>query len=112
MNTGMRHLKPFLPGCVPRFFPFDGVGNLCLLVLLALLGGCGILPPLEPRTPTMALAPDPAGVLSKTVAASTPPGEDSGFRLLPLGVYSLDARIQLVQRAQRSLDLQYYVLDN
>ena len=41
-----------------------------------------------------------------------PPGEDSGFRLLPMGVYSLDARIQLVQRAQRSLDLRYYVLDN
>ena len=41
-----------------------------------------------------------------------PPGEDSGFRLLPLGVYSLDARLQLARRAQHSLDLQYYVLEN
>jgi cardiolipin synthase C len=32
----------------------------------------------------------------------------SGFRLLPLGTHSLDARLQLVQRAQVSLDLQYY----
>ncbi|WP_341679132.1 phospholipase D family protein [Niveibacterium sp. SC-1] len=36
--------------------------------------------------------------------------QDSGFRLLPLGVYSLDARVQLIHRAQRSLDLQYYYL--
>ncbi|KPF57898.1 hypothetical protein D621_07370 [beta proteobacterium AAP51] len=32
----------------------------------------------------------------------------SGFRLLPLGTHSLDARLQLVQRARHSLDLQYY----
>jgi cardiolipin synthase C len=32
----------------------------------------------------------------------------SGFRLLPLGTHSLDARLQLVQRAQVGLDLQYY----
>jgi len=112
MNTGMRPPRSFSLGRAACFFPFGGVGNLCLLVLLALLGGCGTLPPVAPRAPTTALAPDPAGVLSKTVAASTPPGEDSGFRLLPMGVYSLDARIQLVQRAQRSLDLQYYVFDN
>jgi len=36
----------------------------------------------------------------------------SGFRLLPLGTHSLDARLQLVQRAQVSLDLQYYHFAN
>ena len=36
----------------------------------------------------------------------------TGVRLLPLGSYSLDARLDLVARAERSLDLQYYVLEN
>lgn len=31
---------------------------------------------------------------------------------MPLGVYSFDARIQLAQRAQRSLVLQYYQIEN
>jgi putative cardiolipin synthase len=91
------------------------VGGLCwlaLLALVALLTGCGTLPAPVASAPTLSLAPDPAGVLSKTVAASMPPGEDSGFRLLPLGVYSLEARVQLARRAQRSLDLQYYVFEN
>ena len=34
------------------------------------------------------------------------------MRLLPLGAYSLDTRIQLAQRATTSLDVQYYVLEN
>ncbi|RYF70438.1 MAG: phospholipase D family protein, partial [Comamonadaceae bacterium] len=57
-------------------------------------------------------APDPGTALAKIVAASTPPGEHSGFRLMPLGVYSLDARIEMARRAQRSLDVQYYVIEN
>ncbi len=36
----------------------------------------------------------------------------SGFRLIPLGSYSLDARVQLIRRAERSLDVQYYVIQN
>ena len=46
------------------------------------------------------------------MAAAQKSAEFSGFRLLPLGVYSLDARLQLVDRASHSLDVQYYVLDN
>ena len=63
-------------------------------------------------TQTAALAPDPQTPLAKIVAASTPPREHSGFRLMPLGVYSLDARLELAKRARRSLDLQYYVIEN
>jgi putative cardiolipin synthase len=62
-----------------------------------------------PSTPPL---PTPSTTLAKIAAASTPPGEHSGFRLMPLGVYSLDARIQLAQRAQRSLVVQYYQLEN
>ena len=80
--------------------------------LAVMLGACGTLPPRTGMPETLALAPDPGTALAKIVAASTPPGEHSGFRLMPLGVYSLDARIELARRAQRSLDVQYYVIEN
>ena len=115
MHTGMRYLQPRFRDAAGHFFSVGTADRLCLLALLALaalLAGCGTLPAPVARAPTLSLAPDPGDVLSKTVAASTPPGEDSGFRLLPLGVYSLDARLQLARRAQHSLDLQYYVFEN
>ncbi|HWT19220.1 MAG TPA: phospholipase D family protein, partial [Variovorax sp.] len=59
-----------------------------------------------------AAAVDPSTRLAKIAAASTPPGEHSGFRLMPLGVYSLDARVQLAQRAEHSLVVQYYQFEN
>jgi len=80
--------------------------------LIAVLGACGSLPPVRERPAEQATAVDRSTTLAKIVAASTPPGEHSGFRLMPLGVYSLDARIQLAQRAQRSLVVQYYQLEN
>jgi cardiolipin synthase C len=53
---------------------------------------------------------EPAPTATGT-APSMPDGSTqglSGFRLLPLGTHSLDARLQLIQRSQVSLDLQYY----
>jgi putative cardiolipin synthase len=81
-----------------------------LLLVAFFLSACGSLPAFKQMAPTTAFAPDPQSPLAKVVAASTPPGEHSGFRLMPLGVYSLDARIQLAQRAQHTLDVQYYVI--
>jgi putative cardiolipin synthase len=81
-----------------------------VLLLAVLLGACGSLPAHKEMAPTSALPVDPSTPLAKIVAASTPPGEHSGFRLMPLGVYSLDARIELAARAKRSLDLQYYLI--
>ena len=85
-----------------------------LAVLLALLlGACGTLPPAGPKPPSQALAPPPSGSLADIAKASTPPDEAlSGFRLLPLGPYALDTRLQLIQRASHSLDVQYYVIDD
>jgi hypothetical protein len=80
--------------------------------LLAVLAACGSLPPAKERSAEHAASADPSTRLAKIAAASTPPGEHSGFRLMPLGVYSLDARIQLAQRAQQSLVVQYYQLEN
>ena len=71
-----------------------------LCALAAGLAACGSLPPARERPAAHAAPADPSTTLAKIVAASTPPDEHSGFRLMPLGVYSLDARIQLAQRAR------------
>ncbi len=82
-------------------------------VLTAALAGCGTLPPPGPKPVSQALPPPPTGALADIAKASTPPGDTlSGFRLLPLGPYALDTRLQLIQRANHSLDLQYYVIDD
>ncbi len=82
------------------------------IALAAALGACGTLPAPHERPSVHAGPVDPSTRLAAIAAASTPPGEDSGFRLMPLGVYSLDARIQLAQRAEHSLVVQYYQLEN
>ncbi len=87
---------------------------LWLAALLAVaLSGCGTLPPVGPKPASVAQMPKDDGDLSLTAKASTPPGgELSGFRLLPLGPYALEARLQLAQRARHSLDVQYYVIED
>ena len=83
-----------------------------LAVLLALLGACTSLPLGLRGPPSTALPPQDDSPLVRAAQASSPDPALSGFRLLPLGSYSLDARLQLIERARHSLDLQYYVLDN
>ena len=80
----------------------------------AWLAGCGSLPVAVKRQPTFAIAPQADSPLVRVVTASAPRSATglSGVRLLPLGPYSLDARLQLVQRAVHSIDIQYYVFDN
>ncbi len=73
-----------------------------------LVTGCGMLPP-RPETPYTAARPPAAeSSLVRIARTSTPDPELSGFRLMPLGIFSLDARIQLAQRATKTLDVQYY----
>jgi putative cardiolipin synthase len=78
----------------------------------ALLAGCGTLPTNVGKTDSSALPLDPASPLVRIAVSSIPAPEQTGVRLLPLGAYSLDTRIQLAQRATSSLDVQYYVLEN
>lgn len=83
-----------------------------LWVLLFVAGGCSTLPQMPPRTASMTLPAARDGMLVAIARTSTPSPELSGFRLLPLGSFSLDARMQLIRRAQQSLDLQYYHIEN
>ena len=88
------------------------LGAWLLGLALLMLAGCGTLPPTGPKPASVALAPPEDGALAAIAKASTPPGGLSGFRLLPLGPYALDARLQLIQRARASLDLQYYLIED
>ena len=78
-----------------------------LLVLAAT--GCAALPGSVVRQPSTALPA--AGSALQRIADHSLAGQHAtltGLRLLPNGDHALDARLALVQRAERSLDLQYY----
>ena len=96
--------------------PLVGAGGAALrtlaLAAFATLAGCGALPPRGDAPAAAALPPSPASPLVRLAQASLPGPDLSGFRLLPMGYYSLDARIELARRATRSLDLQYYHIHN
>jgi len=86
---------------------------LLAFVAAGVLTGCGTIPPNDSgRNASTRLPPSPDSALVKIAKASTPSPDVSGVRLMPLGIYSLEARIELAKRAQRSLDVQYYVIEN
>ena len=80
------------------------------LVFSALLAACSSLPPRGEVPASQAFADTATTSLARVAASSRPPGEaaPSGFGLLPVGEYAFDARVALLHRAERSLDLQYY----
>ena len=95
--------------------PFTvGIGRtLALLITVALVGCATPLPSVERETiASSAIEGDASTPIGKLVQDSTPEGVHSGFRLMPLGSFSLDTRLLLAQRAAVSLDVQYYHLEN
>src|SRR5438105_8858068 len=82
------------------------------LTAAVLLSACGSLPMQADRPFSAALKPSPESTLVRIARDSSPAPELTGFRLMPLGVYSLDARVQLARRARYSLDVQYYLIQN
>jgi putative cardiolipin synthase len=78
-------------------------------LLLVVMAGCASLPAVGPRAaPSYARSASDDTALGRIAGASSPAPGLSGFRLLPLGTFSLDARVELSRRAQATLDLQYY----
>lgn len=84
----------------------------CRLACCAAFGlaACGTLPAQREQPYVPALAPSADSTLVRAARASIPDPSQSGFRLLPLGLDSLHARIELIRRAQVSLDVQYYFI--
>ncbi len=76
------------------------------------LAACGMLPPKEEQPFSPALSSPPDSPLARVARESAPDPTLSAFRLMPLGPYALDARIELIRRAQSSLDVQYYLIQD
>jgi putative cardiolipin synthase len=96
-----------------RLFGAGGAGRAALAALgLAALAGCASLPPLPERGPTRAVVASEATSLGRLAIRSAPAPGMSGFRLLPTGGYAFDARVALIRNAERSVDVQYYILQN
>jgi putative cardiolipin synthase len=85
-----------------------------LAVLLAWLSGCATINYDYPRTESYAL-PDTGdtqlGQLLEPVVAGKPAGE-AGFFTMLNGIDALAARLLLADRAERSIDAQYYLIKN
>ncbi len=81
-----------------------------LAAACALLASCATLPPPPAKTATHALADPEATALGALVAAAAPDPRRSGFRLLVSGEDAYAALHALAGHAQRTLDLQYYLM--
>ena len=81
-----------------------------LLLLLYLLNGCATIPYDYPRPVSSALYRPEGTSLGKKIQAQAVnhPGA-SGFFLLPTGIDAFTARARLIDRAEKTLDLQYYI---
>jgi putative cardiolipin synthase len=91
---------------------FTGATKLGYLALLMALGGCSTLP-LDARGPSSTALDEVSDMpLAQIARAATPASARglSGFRLLPVGDQSFDARVALARRARKSLDVQYYLI--
>lgn len=84
------------------------LGTLSLVMLSA--NGCSSLPAEYERPPSYALQDtrDTQLALSVAPSAAAHPGK-SGFHLLSSGMDAFVARVGLIDLAQRSLDIQYYI---
>jgi putative cardiolipin synthase len=79
---------------------------------VATSGGCARLPPPQAHAPVHALgAEEIAGThLAKVTASLAPAPDVSGFRLLINGQDAMDTLMALADHAERTLDLQYYLI--
>ena len=80
----------------------------CALVILA---GCASSLPEQNQPPSFATASDPDSEIGRYVRAHQPDQSAglSGFTLVQTGTDALAARLAMIDRAEHSLDLQYYI---
>jgi phosphatidylserine/phosphatidylglycerophosphate/cardiolipin synthase-like enzyme len=82
------------------------------VLALSILAGCASLPQHVRKSPSAALADPEATTLGRIVAQSDPgKGPNfSGIRLLSSGDEALDSLVALADHAERTLDIQYYII--
>lgn len=103
-----------IPRQIPVFAGFGlpaRLGALTLILALTLLTGCaqGLIG--AQKEPSLAIQDANATALG-TIATRTlqgSAGDDSALHLLPGGLEALAARVALIERAERSVDAQYYI---
>ncbi len=82
------------------------------ILLTAVLGGCASLPPGAdfPKVASAALAhPETTRLGDQFAIAAREHGGLSGFRIITVGVDGFLARAQMIDAAERTLDLQYFI---
>src|SRR6267378_2384258 len=96
-----------------RNAPHRGVSRqAAALLALAILCGCAGLPPGAnfPKTASVAFAQPEDTRLGQQFASAAHEHEGySAFRIISIGVDGFQLRMQLIEAAQRTLDLQYYI---
>lgn len=98
----------------PRRARFALASSTLVPMLALLVAGCATVPGADyPRAESMALAQPAQTKLGRTTAARADahPGV-SGFKLLPRGADGYALRAQMADAAERTLDVQYYVIQN
>ncbi|OAK63771.1 phospholipase [Variovorax paradoxus] len=94
-------------------FLFPALRGPALWLIALALTGCAGLPPRAPEPPVKSIAASPATELGRAaIALNTPPDGLTSMRPLIEASYALDARLELMRRAQSSLDVQTYQLGN
>jgi len=83
-----------------------------LAATLVLASGCAMLPAEFERAPSSAIPLSSDTGLGRLAKASAPDPDLSGFRLMPGGDFALNTRLELARRAERTLDVQYYQIEN
>lgn len=100
-------LRPQTAQSLTRWVPL-----LLLLALLSVAGGCAGLPPGAnfPKTQSTALEHPEETKLGKQFAdAAQAHNGQSAFRLVPSGVDGFLLRAQMIDAAQKTIDMQYYI---
>ncbi|MCX5807995.1 MAG: phospholipase D family protein [Proteobacteria bacterium] len=84
-----------------------------LLIITILMTACASLPKDIPKVPSYAVEIRDETRIGKTIAlkAEKHPGE-SGFYILPSDIDAFIARAVLIEAAERTLDLQYYIVND
>jgi len=108
MKQASRLLQPWSLGQVA----FSLATRIALIALVMAMVGCASLPSGVQRPVSQAVSDVAATGLAKIAAANTPEDKRqlSGFRLLPAGDQAFNARIALARRAEKTLDVQYYLI--
>ena len=83
-----------------------------VVLIVAVLSGCASLPPGSdfPRTASSAIAnPEQTRLGRQFEDAARAHDGNSGFRIIPVGADGFLTRMQMINAAERSLDLQYFI---